>query len=202
MKHLYDLQLFADGESAEAPEQVQEQAEGKGPQEKGAAEEKPEAKYTDTDLDRIISRKFAEWQSKKEKEMDEAKRLASMSEQEKSKHEREQMQRQLEELLKEKQLGEMSRTARGILMERNINLDDQLLSVLVAEDADKTKANVDAFVNLFNTAVKKAVGEALKGSAPKVGTTSGGLTKDEIMKVQNRAERQRLIHENWDLFQQ
>lgn len=199
MKDLYNLQRFAEDEETEAPEATLEQVEDKKAQEKG--EEKAEAKYTDADLDRIIGRKFAEWQSKKEKEMDEAKRLASMSEQEKSQHEREQMQRQLEELLKEKRLSEMSRTARGILMERNINLDDKLLSVLVAEDADQTKANVDAFADLFNAAVKKAVGEALKGATPKVGTTSGGLTKEQIMKVQNRAERQRLIQENWDLFQ-
>ena len=199
MKDSYDLQRFAEDQPTETPEPALEQAEDKKSQEKG--EEKAEAKYTDADLDRIIGRKFAEWQSKKEKEMDEAKRLASMSEQEKSQHEREQMQKQLEELLREKRLSEMSRTARGILMERNINLDDKLLSVLVAEDADQTKANVDAFADLFNAAVKKAVGEVLKGATPKVGTTSGGLTKEQIMKVQNRAERQRLIQENWDLFQ-
>ena len=50
-------------------------------------------------------------------------------------------------------------------------------------------------------AVQAAVKEALKGNPPKVGTKKGGLTREQILKVENRVERQRLINENLDLFQ-
>lgn len=54
----------------------------------GKAKEKEDqasgAKYTDEDVDKLINRKFAEWQKKQEKAVDEAKRLAEMNEQEKT----------------------------------------------------------------------------------------------------------------------
>ena len=56
-----------------------------GGEPKGKEGDGKEAKYTDDDLDRILNRKFAEWQKKKDKEVDEARRLASMTEEEKTK---------------------------------------------------------------------------------------------------------------------
>lgn len=161
-----------------------------------------EAKYTDDDLDRILNRKFAEWQKKKDKEVDEARRLASMSEEEKTKQKQADMERQLNELLSEKNRSEMMATARSILSERNIHADDALISLIVSEDAESTKKSIDAFANMFQKAVNKAVKDALKGEPPKTGTGSGkgGYTKEDILKVANRAERQRLIAANMDLF--
>lgn len=162
-------------------------------------ENKPDAKYTDEDVNRLLNRKFAEWQSKKEKELEEAKRLASMSEQEKLQHERDAMQKKLDALLQQQTLSEMSKEARRILSDKGINVDDNLLGMLVSDDADKTKKTVDSFVSLFQESIKKAVADALKGSTPKTGSTSN-LTKDQILEVKSRAERQRLIKENINLF--
>lgn len=163
-------------------------------------ETKPGAKYTDDDLDKIINKKFAEWQDKKQKEIDEAKRLAGMSVQEKTEHELKVTREQLAELMKQQTLSEMTKTARSILAEKDININDDLLSMLVSDDADKTKSTIDSFVSLFQSAVKKAVTDALKGDVPKAGSSSG-LTKDQILAVKNRTERQRLIKENMNLFQ-
>ena len=43
----------------------------KGSESKGKEGDGKEAKYTDDDLDRILNRKFAEWQKKKDREVDE-----------------------------------------------------------------------------------------------------------------------------------
>lgn len=173
---------------------------GSGPE--GKEGDGKEAKYTDDDLDRILNRKFAEWQKKKDKEVDEARRLASMTEEEKTKQKQADMKRQLNELLSEKNRSEMMATARSILSERNIHADDALISMIVSEDAESTKKSIDTFANLFQKAVNKAVKDALKGEPPKTGTGSGkgGYTKEDILKVANRAERQRLIAANMDLF--
>ena len=208
---LAGLQLFAedggdnggvgaDGVGADGGAGNSSGAGGDG--EKGKEGDGKEAKYTDDDLDRILNRKFAEWQKKKNKEVDEARRLASMTEEEKTQQKQADMERQLNELLSEKNRSEMMATARSILSERNIHADDALISMIVSEDAESTKKSIDTFANLFQKAVNKAVKDALKGEPPKTGTGSGkgGYTKEDILKVANRAERQRLIAANMDLF--
>lgn len=206
---LAGLQLFAedggdnggvgaDGAGADGGAGNSSGAGGDG--EKGKEGDGKEAKYTDDDLDRILNRKFAEWQKKKDKEVDEARRLASMTEEEKTKQKQADMERQLNELLSEKNRSEMMATARSILSERNIHADDALISMIVSEDAESTKKSIDTFANLFQKAVNKAVKDALKGEPPKTGTGKGGYTKEDILKVANRAERQRLIAANMDLF--
>ena len=94
---------------------------------------------------------------------------------------------------------DLSKQARSMLSEKGINISDDLLVMLVSTDADKTKSSVDSFITLFQSAVKTAVTEALKGGTPKTGGASG-ITKDQIMAVKNRAERQKLIKENMHLF--
>lgn len=192
------LQLFADPTPADPKPADPAPADPK-PVDPKPADPKPDAKYTDDDMDKIINKKFAEWQAKKQKEIDEAQRLAGMSVQEKTEHELRAAQEQLEKLMKQQTLSEMTKTARTILSEKDINIGDDLLSMLVSEDADKTKSTIDSFVSLFQTAVKKAVTDALKGDVPKAGGTSG-MTKEQILSVKNRAERQKLIKENMNLF--
>ena len=210
---LAGLQLFAedggdnggvgaDGAGADSDSSGSGSDGKKGSEPKGKEGDGKEAKYTDDDLDRILNRKFAEWQKKKEKEVDEARRLASMTEEEKAKQKQADMERQLNELLSEKNRSEMMATARSILSERNIHADDALISMIVSEDAESTKKSIDTFANLFQKAVNKAVKDALKGEPPKTGTGSGkgGYTKEDILKIANRAERQRVIAANMDLF--
>src|SRR5699024_4325365 len=119
-------------------------------------------KYSDEDLDRIINEKFAKWQEKKEKEINEAKKLADMNAQQKAEYERDQLQKELDELRKANTLNEMTSTARNMLKERNVSIDDELLSTLVTDDAEKTKENVESFANMFEEAVEKAVLEKIK----------------------------------------
>lgn len=190
-----NLQMFADDQEPNTD------PENSTPE--PAREPKPEEKkYSDEDVDKIINRKFAEWEKKQEKERQkksEAEKLKEMNAQQKADYEREQLEKKVEELLKKEALSQMSRSARGMLQEKGINVSDQLLSMLISDDADTTKASVDSFISLFQSEVGKAVKEALKGETPRTGGASG-MTKEQIMSVTNRAERQRLIKENINLF--
>lgn len=192
-KRFIDLQMFADGDGGEVetPETHEDDKEPGAP--------KAEPKYTDADLDRIIGQKFAAWQKQQEKRVSEAERLGKMSEAEKANERIKQLEERLAAADKEKAVAAMTKQARAILSDKNIHVDDALLANLIAEDAETTKASVEAFISLFNSAVDKAVKEALKGETPKTGTTTG-LTAEQIMKIPNRAERQQKIRENMHLF--
>lgn len=165
-------------------------ADGKGADEK---------KYSDADLDKIINQKFAKWQKDQEKAVSEAKKLASMTEQEKAEHERDEFKKELEALKKANNMAEMGKQARKMLNEDGINIPDDLVNLIIAEDAETTKDTVQQFSKLFKAAVQDAVKEALKGKTPGTGS-SGTITKEQIMKIKDRTERQRMIQKHRDLF--
>ena len=79
----------------------------------------------------------------------------------------------------------------------------ELVMNLVAEDADGTKAAVEAFATMYKEAVQNAVKDALKGKPPKAcnGGDKPSMTKEQILAVKNPSERQKLIAENITLFQ-
>lgn len=201
----YGLQLFADdGDGGSSGDDGDSGGDDEG-DESGNDDDNDsdnEKKYTDEEVDALIERKFAEWQKKHEKQQakqDEAERLKNMSDQERKDHEMEELRKQVHALQKKETMSKMSATARSMLSAKGITVDDTLVGMLISEDADATKSAVDSFITAFQDAVSKAVKEALKGEAPKKGGPSK-LTKEQIMKVANRTERQRLIQENMHLF--
>lgn len=187
----WNLQMFADEDTP-----ADNDADNSGSEQ----EDKPkdtDKKYSDADVNRIIDRKFAEWQKKQ----DEAVKLKNMTDQQKAEHERDELKKQIAELQKAQSREAMMKQVRTMLRDAKINAGDELVAPLVAEDAETTKATVEGFIKTFNEAVQDAVKKALKGNTPKVGATAPTMTKAEIMAVKNPQERQRLIRENWQLFQ-
>lgn len=200
----FNLQLFADDDSSTSEDGKKSEQQAEEHQNETKKDEKKgegEKKYTDDDLNSIIDKKFAEWQKKKEKEVNEAKKLAEMNATEKAEYERDKLQKQLDEMMKEKSLTEMTKVARKMLSEDGINITDELLANLVSDSAENTKEAVKSFIELFKSAVNDAIKDALKGKAPKNSTGSDSITKEKIMKVKDRAERQKLIAEHMDLFE-
>lgn len=150
-----------------------------------AAEPKKDApKYTDADLDRIINKKFAEMQQKKDKEVAEAAKLAEMNATQKAEYERDQLKKELNELKRKDTLAEMTKTARKMLADEGITATDELLAVMVTTDAEETKAAVDGFTTLFKDALEVAVKERLRGETPKgsAGKPSGLSEIDKRIK--------------------
>lgn len=202
-KHLFDLQLFAEEGGANGSE-TQEPA---NPEKKtNEAEEKenepkPDKKYSDDDVDKILNKKFAEWEKKKQKEVDEAKKLADMNAKEKAEYERDKLQKELDELKRKDSLSEMTKTARKMLSDEGVSVSDDVLSMIVSTDAEKTKAAVDAFSKSFKEAVDAAVKEKLKGNPPKKGTGGGAtMTKEQILAIKDNEARQKAMLENRELF--
>lgn len=201
LNNLFDLQLFAgenEGNQAD-PEPNQPEPEGN----KAEPDEKSLPKYTDEDLDKIINRKIAELTKKAEKESQkkaEAERLKNMTEQEKKDHELETLKKELAQMKKDSALSAMGKEARSILADKNIHVSDSLIANLISEDAETTKEAVESFAAAFDRAVEKAVAEKLKGQAPKTSNTQKSITKEEIMKITNASERQKMIREHMDLF--
>lgn len=203
-KTIYNLQLFADEPQTEpANDSTEQKAKSKpdGTQESneekaGGAQKKL---YTDDDVDKLINRKFAEWQAKKDQEINEAQKLAEMNEQQKSDYKLQKLQKELDEYKNRETLSEMAKTARAILSEQNINIPDELVSVLVTTDADTTSANVKAFAKAFQSAVSQAVDSKISHREPRTGG-SKTVTKNDIMAIKDTATRQKAIAENIELF--
>ena len=154
-------------------------------------------KYSDADVNKILNKKFAEWEKKQAKKISEAEKLANMTAEEQLKK----LQSELESMKKDKTRSELASAARGILAESDIQVPDNLIANLIGEDAETTKENVEAFSKVFKAAVQEGVKAALKGKTPPSGGSST-LTKEEIMKVKNLKERQKLIKENMHLFKE
>lgn len=210
MKELFiNLQLFAD-ESVETSQNDVNKTIDNKEQEQGQENEKAptaklknpdEPKYTDKDVDEILNRKFAKWQEKQQKAVDEAKKLSAMNAQQKAEYERDKLQKELDEYKRRASLAEMSKTARKMLSESGITIPDELLSMMVTTDAEQTKAAIDGFTKVFTESVESAVKEKLRGETPRKG--SGGaatMTKEQIMAIKDPELRQKKMLENKELF--
>lgn len=200
------LQLFADGtsgenEGAQSTNTQSTNTQSTEGQDNQGQDKSSEKKYSDKDLDAILDKRFARWKADQEKEKAEAKRLADMNAQERAEAERDKVQKELDELKAKNAIAEMTNEARKMCAEHDINVGDDLLSVLVNQDADKTKKAVDAFVKMFESEVEKAVKEKLKGNRPKRGGSNKGVTRESILNITDPMERQRMIAKNMDLFQ-
>ena len=202
-----NLQLFADGDD-DGADGDDGGDDGDDADDEDGEEDKPEKKYTDADVDRMVKQRLARERKaaeKKARQQAEAEKLKNMSAAEKRDAEFEQMKARLASLEAEKNQAEMLSTASDILKDAGINVSSKLVGHLIAETADETKANVDEFVKLFNDAVNKGVKAAMKaaGSSPKRkggSSDSGEWTKEKIYEVKDPIKRQQLIKEHWDLF--
>lgn len=200
----YTLQLFADEvqtEPANDPTEPKAKSKSDGTQESNEdkAGEAQGKLYTDEDVDKLINRKFAEWQAKKNQEIDEATKLADMNAQQRAEYQRDQLQKELDEYKRRETLAEMGKTARSMLAEQDIEVPDELVASLVTEDAETTAANVKAFAKAFTTAVQKAVEGKIAHTEPKAGGAAT-MTKAEILGIKDPIARQKAISENIGLF--
>lgn len=166
-----------------------------------------EKKYTDAEVDDIINKRFAKWQTQQQKAIDEAvakveeqRKLDAMTNAERAKYEKEALEKELNALKAEKAHTQMAGNVRKMLAADNLNISDELVDMLVSDNAETTTARVKVFSAAFQKAVDDAVKEALKGSTPKKGETSY-RTKEEILAIKDRGERLKAIEENINLFQ-
>lgn len=149
-----------------------------------------------------VTKAQEKWQALTDDKLSEAEKLAKMTKEEKAEYKNRKLEKELADLKRQNSLSEMSKTARKMLADEEINIPDELLAHLVSESAEDTKTAVEAFAKMYKDAVQAAVKDALKGNTPKGGSGGkGAVTKEQILAVSNPIERQRLIAENIALFQ-
>lgn len=206
------LQIFAEGEGAGAAGEPA--GDGTG----ATGEETPNnepmsfddflAKGGQAEFDRrmqkaiqtAVSNAQKKWQTLTDDKVSEAEKLSQMTAEQKEKYRADKAERELADLKRQIVLDDMAKTARKMLSEENIAVPDEIIMNLVSDDAEKTKSAVESFAKVFKDTVQAAVKEALKGNPPKANNGGTTVTREQILAVKDRTERQRLIAENPQLF--
>lgn len=121
-------------------------------------------------VNRAVAKAHKDAEKKFKADQDEAKKLASMNDKEKADYERDKLLAEVQSLKDEKTRYEMTNIARGMLLESNITLSDELLGRLVTLDAEETKNAVTDFISAFNTAVAEEVKKTIRQDPPGIGS--------------------------------
>ena len=161
---------------------------------------KQQPKYTDADVDEIVSKRLAKWEKQQAAKVEEAAKLAEMNAQQKAEYERDKVQKELDEYKRRDTVNAMVAESRRQLSEQGIAVSDDILARLVGETAEETKASVDAFSTAFAAAVEDAVKKQLAGKAPAAGVATKTMTKEEILAIKDPIARQAAIRDNIGLF--
>ena len=172
---------------------VEDKAEG-GAVETDTVGVKEEKTFTQADLDKILSKKFAQWKKKEEEIRAEEERKAKLTEAEKLAEERKEFEAMRKQFEYEKRVNSTSKTL------ASNNLPVEFADFLIAEDDEATTQRVDLFKNAFNEAVEREITQRLRGTTPKTSTkASKSITKEEWNKM-NLVQRQKIYNSNRNLY--
>lgn len=174
--------------------------------EKKAENKEPEKKYSDEQVDEIIKEKKAKWQKQQDekiKELEEARKLEKMNEDEKLKYELDKYKRELEEYKQRENQSAMAKVAKNMLVEEGFNISDDLVNNLITDEAESTKENVKDFAGMLKDLVEKEVNERLKGKSPEVkktGVKSSQGQRSEILGIKDAVKRREAMLNHPELF--
>lgn len=166
---------------------------------------KDEKTFTQAEVDEIVKKRLGKENAKKQEEIETAKneaaKLAKMNADQKKDYELEQAKKSAEEANAKLAKYEMRDTARKMLAEKNLNLPDDQLDLVVTDQAEITKAKVDSLAK-FAEAIRAEVKDGfLKGTTPRIkGNGTKPITKKDIMKIKDPVKRQAEIAKHLDLF--
>jgi len=166
---------------------------------------KDEKTFTQAEVDEIVKKRLGKENAKKQEEIETAKneaaKLAKMNADQKKDYELEQAKKSAEEANAKLAKYEMRDTARKMLAEKNLNLPDDQLDLVVTDQAEITKAKVDSLAK-FAEAIRAEVKDGfLKGTTPRIkGNGTKIITKKDIMKIKDPVKRQAEIAKHLDLF--
>ena len=157
--------------------------------------------FTQEEVNNIIEKRLSKEKNKWKNEVDQAKRLAEMSAEERAKEEfkmqKAEFERQRAEFEKERLLIQTQKE----LSAKNVPIE--FAEMLVRDDAESTKEAIDSFANLYAQSVEKGVSNKLKGRPPKTKQTpnNDGLDRASFMKL-SLAEQQKMARENPDRYKE
>lgn len=174
--------------------------------EKKAENKEPEKKYSDEQVDEIIKEKKAKWQKQQDekiRELEEARKLEKMNEDEKLKYELDKYKKELEEYKQRENQSAMAKVAKNMLVEEGFNISDDLVNNLITDEAETTKENVKDFSDMLKDLVEKEVNERLKGKSPEVkktGVKSSQGQRSEILGIKDAVKRREAMLNHPELF--
>ena len=151
-------------------------------------EVKQEKTFTQEELDKILNKKFAQWQKKTEEAKIEAERKAKLTEAEKLAEERKEFEAMRKQFEYEKRVNSTSKVL------ASNNLPVEFADFLIAENDEATTQRVDLFKNAFNEALEKALTERLRGNTPKTSTVKNRTFTANDIKNMSVEE----INKNWE----
>jgi hypothetical protein len=166
-----------------------------------AEPQKPQEKlFTQEEVNNIIEKRLNKEKNKWKNEVDQAKRLAEMSAEDRA---REQFKMEKAEF--ERQRAEFERERLLVQTQRELstkNIPVEFADMLVKDDAESTKTAIDNFAALYNQSVEKGVSNKMKGRPPKTKqTSSDGLDRAAFMKL-SLAEQQKMAKENPERYKE
>ena len=182
-----NLQLFADEAQAEttAPE--------------GAEQQTQTGTFTQADVDRMISQMADRFDKKYAKRAEEATRLASMTAEEKARHEIERTKQEIEDMKRSMVVEQNKAECARILAEENPKLAG-LAKFVVAEDAETMKKNIDEVKRAVQSAVNEMVDKRLVGYTPRRESGLPNEITKEVFKGMSLDQQQQLYKEKPDLY--
>ena len=156
--------------------------------------------FTQEEVNNIVEKRLNKEKNKWKNEVDQAKRLAEMSAEDRA---REQFKMEKAEF--ERQRAEFERERLLVQTQRELstkNIPVEFADMLVKDDAESTKVAIDTFASLYNQSVEKGVSNKMKGRPPKTKQTqSDGLDRAAFMKL-SLAEQQKMAKENPDRYKE
>lgn len=168
-------------------------------------QEKSERTFTRAEFGKAVAAEIAKaratWESEQAEALELAKsegeRLAKLTKDERAKEEEAKRIQAIEERERAIAEREMKMATMALLVEEG--LPQEFLGHVRAPTAEEVKAKISDLRNVFDKEVEKRVNERLVQSTPRRGAING-LTKEDIMAIENDDERQRAIAENIQLF--
>ena len=168
-------------------------------------QEKSERTFTRAEFGKAVAAEIAKaratWESEQAEALELAKsegeRLAKLTKDERAKEEEAKRIQAIEERERAIAEREMKMATMALLVEEG--LPQEFLGHVLAPTAEEVKAKISDLRNVFDKGVEKRVNERLVQSTPRRGAING-LTKEDIMAIENDDERQQAIAENIQLF--
>ena len=181
-----NLQMFSDSNPEGKPEDKPENKPSE------TTPPKPELKYTDEDVDKIIAKRLDRWQKDQEAKQKEAERLAAMSAEERANEEIKKLKAQIKTYEQAETRHAMAAQVEKELKEANLTASADMVNMLVRETAEETNAAIKAYVANMEAMQKQWDVERSKGKS-KPAATATSLpdadtmpTKDQILRMTYR----------------
>ena len=157
--------------------------------------------FTRAEVGKMLAAERTKWETEQATALEQAKsegeRLAKLTKDERAREEEAKRIAELEKRERDIAEREMKLATQSLLADEG--LPQEFLDHVLAPTAEEVKAKITALRYVFDSEVEKRVNERLVQSVPRRGTTTG-ITKEQIMAIEDTDKRQAAIAENINLF--